>query len=74
MRADDASPHDAHDKHAGYSVAIFRRRFWVDLVLTMPALIWGHMLPNATGYTPPQLHGSHFFPAILGTIVFFVGG
>jgi Cu2+-exporting ATPase len=53
---------------------MFRRKFWAALILTVPALIWGHMLPNALGYTPPHLPGSHFFPAIFGTIVFFVGG
>ena len=63
-----------HDKHEGHSVAMFQRKFWVALALTVPALIWGHMLPNALRYTPPQLPGSHFFPAIFGAIVFFVGG
>src|SRR5262245_9867655 len=74
MRGDDMSAQHGHDKHAGHSVAMFRRKFWVALVLTVPALIWGHMLPNALGYTPPYLPGSHFLPAIFGTIVFFVGG
>src|SRR5215831_7680203 len=73
MRYDVSAQH-GHDKHAGYSVAMFCRKFWVALILTVPALIWGHMLPNALGYTPPHLPGSHFFPAIFGTIVFFVGG
>src|SRR5262245_20376569 len=74
MRPDDVSTQHGHDKHAGHSVAMFRRKFWAALILTVPALIWGHMLPNAVGYTPPYLPGSHFFPAIFGSIVFFVGG
>jgi Cu2+-exporting ATPase len=32
------------------------------------------MLPSALGYTPPEIAGSHLFPSIFGTIVFFVGG
>src|ERR1051326_4651144 len=64
----------AHDKHEGHSVGMFRRKFWVALVLTIPTLIWGHMLPSALRYTPPHIPGSHFFPAIFGTSVFFVGG
>ena len=63
-----------HNKHEGHSVAMFQRKFWIALALTVPALIWGHMLPNALRYTPPQLPGSHLFPAIFGTIVFLVGG
>lgn len=64
----------AHDKHEGHSVGMFRRKFWVALVLTIPTLIWGHMLPSAFRYTPPHIPGSHFFPAIFGASVFFVGG
>ena len=31
-----------HDKHAGHSVAMFRDRFWLSLLLTIPVLIWSH--------------------------------
>lgn len=36
--------HADHDKHAGHSVAMFRRKFSIPLVLTLPTLVWGHML------------------------------
>ena len=36
----------AHDKHAGHSVAMFRDKFWLSFLLTVPTLIWGHMLPR----------------------------
>lgn len=32
---------------------MFRRKFWVSLLLTLPTLAWGHMLPHALGYTAP---------------------
>ena len=64
----------AHDKHEGHNVAMFQRKFWIALALTIPALIWGHMLPSILRYTPPPLPGSHLFPAIFGTAVFLVGG
>ncbi len=63
-----------HDKHAGHSVAMFRDKFWISLLLTIPTLIWGHMLPQALGYTPPRLPGARWIPAVLGTAVFFYGG
>ena len=66
--------HEAPDKHAGHSVAMFRDKFWLSLALTIPILVWGHMLPRALGYTPPQFPGAHLIPPILGTIVFFYGG
>ncbi|MGH7509998.1 MAG: heavy metal translocating P-type ATPase [Gemmatimonadales bacterium] len=53
---------------------MFRDKFWISLLLTIPTLIWGHMLPQALGYTPPRLPGARWIPAVLGTAVFFYGG
>src|SRR5690606_30080115 len=65
---------ESHDAHAGHSVAMFRDRFWLSLALTVPVLIWGHMLPSALGYTPPAFPGSHYIAPLFGTIVFLYGG
>ncbi|MEX2155681.1 MAG: copper-translocating P-type ATPase [Gemmatimonadales bacterium] len=66
--------HAAHDKHAGHSVAMFRDKFWMSLLLTIPTLVWGHMLPRALGYTPPHVPGAHWIPPVFGTAVFLYGG
>ena len=66
--------HAGHDKHAGHSVAMFRDRFWVTLGLTVPTLVWGHMLQNAFGYHAPTFAGSAWIPALFGTAVFGYGG
>jgi Cu2+-exporting ATPase len=66
--------HAQHDKHAGHSVAGFRDKFWVALVLTIPALAWGHMLPSAFGVHAPAFPGSRWIPAAFGTAVFAYGG
>jgi Cu2+-exporting ATPase len=63
-----------HDQHAGHSVEMFRRRFWVSLGLTVPILAWGHMLPRALGWHPPVFPGSALIPPTLGTLVFIYGG
>jgi Cu2+-exporting ATPase len=62
------------DKHAGHSVAMFRDRFWVSLALTVPTLVWGHMLPGALGFRPPAFPGARWIPAVFGTLVFLYGG
>jgi P-type Cu2+ transporter len=64
----------SHDKHAGHSVAMFRDKFWLSLILTVPTLIWGHMLPRTFGYTPPEIPIAHWIPSVLGTAVFLYGG
>jgi Cu2+-exporting ATPase len=53
---------------------MFRDKFWISLVLTLPTLVWGHMLQSAIGYTAPHFTGSHWIPAIFGTAVFVYGG
>ena len=63
-----------HDKHAGHSTAAFRNKFWISLLLTIPTLIWGHMLQDAVGYTAPPFAGSHWIPPFFGTAVFIYGG
>mgnify|MGYP000023421649 CR=1 FL=1 len=69
-----AHAHGAHDKHAGHSVAMFRDKFWLSLLLTLPTLVWGHMLQSALGYTAPMFPGAHYIPAAFGTAVFLYGG
>ena len=64
----------AHDKHEGHSSATFRDKFWISLLLTIPTLVWGHMLQDAGGYTAPAIPGSHWIPPIFGTAVFLYGG
>ena len=64
----------AHDKHAGHSVEMFRDRFWITLLLTLPTLVWGHMLQRVFGYTAPAIPGARWIPAIFGTAVFIYGG
>lgn len=66
--------HTAHDKHAGHSVTMFRSKFWICLLLTLPTLFWGHMLPRALGYAAPALPGARWIPAIFSTLVFAYGG
>lgn len=66
--------HDGHGKHAGHSVAMFRNKFWVSLILTIPTLLWGHMLTGALGYAPPAFTGSRLIAPVFGTAVSFYGG
>ena len=66
--------HAGHDKHAGHSVEAFRRKFWVSLALTVPTLVWGHMLARLMGRHAPLLPGAGWIAPLFGTAVFFYGG
>ena len=71
---DDHGKHAAHDKHAGHDPEVFRRQFWIVLVLTIPVIIWSHEVQMWLGYTAPTFPGSDWIPPILGTVVFLYGG
>jgi Cu2+-exporting ATPase len=66
--------HAAHDKHAGHSVEMFRDKFWWSLALSVPTLIWAHMIQQWLGYTAPRFPGSNYVPAVFGTALYFYGG
>lgn len=72
--ADHAHGHEGHDRHAGHSVAMFRDKFWISLALTIPTLLWGHMLQRAFGYQAPMFPGAMWIAPVFGTAVFLYGG
>ena len=66
--------HAAHDRHAGHSVAMFRDRFWITLLLSVPTLVWSDMIQMWLGYRAPAFPGAAALPAIFGTAVYLYGG
>ena len=66
--------HGSHDRHAGHSVAMFRDKFWLSFVLTIPVVFWSADVQHWLGYSAPSFPGSRLIPAVLGTVVFCYGG
>ncbi len=62
-----------HDKHAGHDPDMFRRRFWVSLVLTVPLVVTSHMVMDWFGYTL-DFPGMELIGPVLGSVVFFWAG
>ncbi len=67
-------PAAAHDRHAGHTVEMFRNRFWLTLLLTVPTVIWSGMIQQWFGFTAPRFAGSSYIPAVFGAAVYFYGG
>ena len=63
-----------HDKHTGHSVAMFRDRFWLSLLLTIPVLLYSQRIQDWLNITAPSFPGSELVPAILSSVIFFYGG
>ncbi|WP_432397696.1 heavy metal translocating P-type ATPase [Pseudarthrobacter sp. L19] len=70
---DDHAVHQ-HGQHAGHSVAMFRNKFWLTLVLSVPVVLFSPIFGHLLGYEPPQFPGSAWIPPVLGTVVFLYGG
>ncbi|MFD6674314.1 copper-translocating P-type ATPase [Rhodococcus zopfii] len=68
--------HTGHDRHAGHGAhgEMFRRRFWVSLVLAIPVVFFSHMVADLLGYTMPDFPGAMWIPPVLGTVIFVYGG
>ncbi len=66
--------HHAIDKHAGHSVAMFRNRFLVCSLLTVPVLIWSDALQHWMGYRAPRFAGSDALVPLFSTVIFLYGG
>lgn len=66
--------HAEHDKHEGHSVSMFRSKFWISMLLTLPVLVYSDSIQNWLRFTPPSFSGSEFVPFVLSTVLFFYGG
>jgi Cu2+-exporting ATPase len=65
--------HGAHVDHTGHE-EMFRRRFWISLVLSIPVLVYSPTLQDWLGYTAPTFPGSEWITPVFAIIVFFYGG
>jgi len=63
---------DAHKGHS--STDLFKRKFWISLLLTIPVILYSALAEKVLGITLPIFPGSYLIGPILGTIVFFYGG
>ncbi len=71
---DAHADHQGYDKHAGHSVNMFRDKFWVSLILTIPVLLYSSMIQEWLRFAMPTFPGSTYLPLVLGTVIFFYGG
>lgn len=70
----ETADHAARDKHAGHSTAMFFRKFWVSLVLTIPVVLYSDVVEKIFKWSLPEFPGSFYIPLLFGSIVFFYGG
>lgn len=62
-----------HDKHAGHSPEMFKQKFWLSLVLTIPTLVFSHTVQSWFGVSW-IVTGGEYIPALFGILIFLYGG
>lgn len=65
--------HEQHDKHEGHNPEAFKKKFWLSLALTIPALLFSETVQGWLGLKL-AFPGSNYIPAVFGTVIFFYGG
>jgi len=67
--------HDGHGSggHGGHT-ALFRRLFWINLVLALPIVYFSEMIQHWFRYTATEFSGAFLVGPVLGSVVFFSGG
>lgn len=69
---------DAHDKHdpvdhSGHE-EIFRKRFWISTLLSIPVILFNQMIQEWFGFSMPGFPGDIWIAPIFAAIVFVYGG
>ena len=62
-----------HAHHAGHDPEMFRRRFWLSLLLTAPLVVTSETVMNWFGYSI-DVAGIDWLGPVLGSLVFWWGG
>jgi Cu2+-exporting ATPase len=72
----DMHGHDAHagHDHSAHDPAVFKRKFWLSLVLTIPTLVFSRGLQDILGLGGPRFPGSDYIPAAFGVVLMVYGG
>ena len=65
--------HEAHADHTGHE-QMFRQRFWVSLVLSIPVLLFSPSIQGWLGFTLPTFYASEWIVPLFAVIVFLYGG
>ena len=79
---DSAAPEHGtgHEHHGGHGgghgdhAVMFRDRFWLSLLVSVPVVFHSHMIQEWFGYTAPSFAGSELTGPVLGTVISFDGG
>jgi len=66
--------HGGFNRHERHSTNIFKMKFWVCLMLSIPIVVYSDVAQKLLGFQAPAFPGSDYLPFVLASIIFFYGG
>jgi len=68
-----SSKHEHLADHTGHE-QMFRQRFWISLILSIPVILYSPAIQGWLGFSLPVFAGSRWITPIFAIIIFFYGG
>lgn len=65
--------HQGHNKHSGHSIEMFKKRFYISLVLTAPVLILSPAIQQFLNFSF-AFSGQEYLLFLISSFIFFYGG
>jgi P-type Cu2+ transporter len=65
--------HQDHGAHGAHG-EMFKQRFWISLLLSIPVLIFSTTIQGWLNFTPPAFTGDESVAPLFGTAIFLYGG
>jgi len=65
--------HGGHVNHSGHE-QMFRKKFWVSLILAIPVLLYSQSVQKWLGFSMPAFIGSDWIVPVFSLIIFLYGG
>lgn len=70
---DGGGNHEGHTDHRSHE-EMYRRKFWISTLLSIPVLVFSTTIQNWLGYSLPSFPGSLWITPVFSVIVFLYGG
>lgn len=66
--------HENLGEHGRHKANVFKVRFWVSLILSVPIVLYSGVVRDFFSYQPLTFPGSDYLPLVLASVIFFYGG
>jgi len=73
LQAGVPNQHEHHADHTGHE-QMFRRRFWISTLVSIPVLLFSPFVQETLKFTMPAFPGSSWITPVFAVIIFFYGG